>query len=159
MQDPNVSEQFACSILGDAHDGELRLDFDRAYETADSPWAVPAFRFDIVADRQKAGTISFRIGNDNRLLRFAGHIGFGVDEPFRGRRLAGRAVKLLYPLAKSYGLNPLWLLCNPDNFSSMRVMEWLGAVYVETIDMPPDYERYYSRGERQKRRYRLDFVH
>lgn len=39
----------------------------------------------------------------------------------------------------------------------MRVMDWLGATYIETVDIPPDYKRYYARGERTKRRYRLDF--
>ena len=123
----------------------------------DSPWAVPAYRFDVVADGVKAGTISFRVGDNDRLVRFAGQIGFGIDTPFRGRRLAGRAVRLLLPLAASYELRPLWLACNPDNIPSMKVMEWLGANYVETVDLPPDYDRYYSRGERKKRRYRFDY--
>lgn len=31
----------------------------------------------------------------------------------------------------------------------------LGAAFVETVALPPDYDRYYSRGEREKCRYRL----
>lgn len=121
---------------------DLELKVDQIYAAADSPWAVPAYRFDIFCEGRQAGTISFRVSDDDRLLRFAGQIGFGVSEPFRGRRLAGRAVRRLLPLAASHHLKPLWLLCNPDNLQSMQVMNWLGAAYVETVDLPPDYTRY-----------------
>ena len=155
---PEVSPAHASAILGARRDGELTLRLDQVYTAEGSPWAVPAYRFDVMAGDRRAGTISLRVGNDERLVRYAGHIGFGIDESFRGNRFAGRAVRLLLPLARSHGLGPLWLSCNPDNSSSMRVMEWLGAIYIETIDMPPDCERYYSRGERQKRRYRLEEI-
>jgi predicted acetyltransferase len=157
MADLNVSASYAQSVLGEGRDGELELRIDKVYGYSDSPWAVPAYRFDVLAEGRKAGTISLRVSDADRLIRYAGHIGFGIDEIFRGRRLAGRAVRLLLPLSANYGINPLWLSCNPDNLASMQVMNWLGATYVETIDLPPDYDRYYSRGERQKRRYRLDY--
>jgi predicted acetyltransferase len=151
-----VSKAHAETILGEARDGSLRLSLDAIYSVTSSPWAVPAYRFHIFADESRAGTISLRIGNDDRLVRFAGHIGFSVDPPFRGQRLAGRAVRLLLPLAASHRLDPVWLGCNPDNHASMAVMQWLGACYIETVEIPADYVRYYQRGERQKRRYRLD---
>ena len=135
----------------------MQLRLDTIYMPEHSPWDVPAYRYDVVVSGAKAGTISFRVGENERLVRFAGHIGFGIEEPFRGHRLAGRAIRQLLPLADSYGINPIWLGCNPDNLSSMAVMKWLGATYIETVDIPPDYERYYARGERKKRRYRLDF--
>ncbi len=157
MYVPRVSQSHAREILGDMRDGDMQLALERIYEADRSPWSVPAYRFDILAEQYRAGTLSLRVGDDERLVRFAGQVGFGVDEQFRGRRLAGRAVRLLLPLAASHGLNPLWLSCNPDNAASMGVMRWLDVKYVETVDLPPDYDRYYSRGERQKRRYRLDY--
>jgi predicted acetyltransferase len=157
MTDVDVSANFAHSVLGEARDGDVQLRIEEVFQSSDSPWEVPAYRFSVLDEGRKAGSISFRVSEDDRLVRYAGHIGFGIDEKFRGKRLAGKAVKLLLPLGTSYGLKPLWLGCNPDNLASMQVMSWLGATYVETIDMPPDYERYYSRGERQKRRYRLDY--
>jgi predicted acetyltransferase len=157
MISPTISVDYAQAIIGDGRDSEMHLRLDTIYMPADSPWGVPAYRYDVVVSGAKAGTISLRVSDDDRLVRFAGHIGFGIDALFRGHRLAGRAVRQLLPLAESYRLKPLWLGCNPDNFASMQVMNWLGASYVETVDIPPDYERYYARGERQKRRYRLDF--
>lgn len=153
---PTVSAAHAALVLGEARDGELRLRIDRIYDAETSPWAVPAYRFDMLVGEARAGTISLRASNDARLLRYAGHIGFGVEPPFRGRRLAGRAVRLLLPLVASHDLRPLWLHCSPDNHASMAVMAWLGATYVETVAMAPDYHRYYDRGERQTRRHRLD---
>jgi tagatose 1,6-diphosphate aldolase len=151
------SADLAASILAAAAADDLQLEVDQLYTAANSPWSVPAYRFEIVHEGQKAGTISLRVSNEERLVRVAGHIGFGISEQFRGRRLAGRAVRRLLPLAAHYRLNPLWLSCNPDNLASMQVMNWLGAIYVETVDLPPDDTRYYPRGERQKRRYRLDY--
>lgn len=152
-----VSAEHSQAIIGDGRDGEMHLRLNTVYMSANSPWGVPAYRYDVVVCGAKAGTISLRVSDDDQLVRIAGHIGFGIDERFRGRRLAGRAVRQLLPLADSHHLKPLWLGCNPDNFSSMKVMNWLGATYTETVNIPPDYERYYARGERQKRRYRLDF--
>lgn len=152
-----VSTEHAAAVLGEARDGELRLRIDQIYSADTSPWAVPAYRFDMLVEGEKAGTISLRASNDDRLLRYAGHIGFGVEPAFRGRRLAGRAARLLLPLAASHALRPVWLHCSPDNHASMAVMVWLGAAYVETVEMAPDYRRYYDRGERQTRRHRLDY--
>ncbi len=151
-----VSAAAAETVLA-ARDGDLTLRLDVVYDASNSPWGVAAYRFALLAGGARAGTISLRIGDDERLVRYAGHIGFGVDAAYRGRRLAGRAVRLLLPLAARHGVAPVWLGCNPDNAASMAVMAWLGATYVETVDLPSDYERYYARGERQKRRYRLDY--
>ena len=157
MSPPPVSAAQAALILGDARDGGLRLRVDQIYDPDTSPWAVPAYRFDMLVGEDRAGTISLRAGDDARLLRYAGHIGFSVEPAFRGRRLAGRAARLLLPLAASHDLRPLWLHCSPDNRASMAVMAWLGATYVETVAMAPDYHRYYDRGMRHTRRYRLEY--
>lgn len=150
-----ASPKLVAELVVPLHDGDLRLALDTIYTPDGSPWAVPAYRFDIVTDGAKAGTISLRVGSNERLIRYAGHIGFSVEPKFRGRRLAGRSVRLLLPLCVRHDLNPLWLSCNPDNAASQRVMAWLGADYVETVDLPADYDRYTSRGERQKQRYCL----
>lgn len=153
----DVGVEPASLLVTSARDGELQLTLDAIYPPEGSPWAVPAYRFHVVVNDVIAGTISLRVGMNERLVRYAGHVGFSVMPEFRGRRLAGRSVGLLLPLAKRHGLQPLWLSCNPDNQGSRRVMAWLGATYVETVDLPADYDRYTSRGERQKERYRLDF--
>ena len=116
---------------------------------------VAACRFHILFEGARAGTISLRVGCDDRLVLYAGQIGFAVEPAFRGRHLAEHATRLLLPLARQHGLQPLWITCNPANAASRRTLERLGAVYVETVPLPEDYDSY-AEGEREKCRFRLD---
>ena len=133
----------------------LALSMTDFYQPENSPWAVLAYRFDVVVDAVCAGTISLRIGDTDLVRRLAGHVGFVIDPPFRGNGYAAQAARLILPLASAHALGPLWLTCAPDNTASIRTIEKLGATYVETVDVPETYDSY-VRGERQKRRYRLD---
>ncbi|HEX8324679.1 MAG TPA: GNAT family N-acetyltransferase [Tepidisphaeraceae bacterium] len=101
-----------------------------------------------------AGTLSLRIGQDEELLRYWGHIGYGVFPPVRGRHYAERACRLVLPLARWHKLDALWITCNPDNFASRRTCERLGGELVETVDIPPDHPLR-LKGETQKCRYRV----
>jgi tagatose 1,6-diphosphate aldolase len=101
------------------------------------------------------GEIHFRVGTDEKLQRFAGHVGYTVAEDARGHRFASRAIRLLIPLAKRHGLTELWITCNPDNAASRRTCEQPGAVFVEIVDLPVESDMY-ARGERRKCRYRID---
>jgi tagatose 1,6-diphosphate aldolase len=116
---------------------------------------VPAYRFEMLVEECPAGTIRLRLGTDEWLTRFAGQTGFCVNAIYRGRRLAGRSVRLVKPLAAEHGLGPIWLTCNPDNHASKRVMLWLGATLVEIVNLPSDYDAY-ARGEWKEERYRLE---
>jgi predicted acetyltransferase len=138
-------------------DGALALVRAHVYRAANSPWRVPAYRFDMMIDGARVGTVSLRIGDETRLVLYAGHIGYAVEPAWRGQGLAGRAVRLLYPLARAHGFAALWATCTPDNLASRRTLERLGAAYVETVPIPPDYESY-PRGEREKCRYRIDLA-
>ena len=141
-------------ILGEARDGDLRLALDRIDAPDGSRWSVPAYRFDMLLGEARAGTIGLRVGDNEWLVRHAGQVGFAVDPPFRGKHLAERATRLLLPLARGHGLDPLWITCDPNNAASIRTLERLGAVFVERVELPPDYDRY-AAGERHKLRYRL----
>ncbi len=102
-----------------------------------------------------AGGIGLRIGNTSNLRNYVGHLGYNVYPPARGRHLAERASRLLFPLAKRHGLKTLWITANPDNIASRRTCERLGGVLVNTVKLPPDHELY-LRGETVKCRYRID---
>ncbi len=107
------------------------------------------------APLRMAGGINLRIGRTPNLVRYIGHVGYNVYPAARGRHLAERATRLLLPLARRHGMGTLWITCNPDNAASHRTAQRAGAVYVDTVDVPPTHELY-GRGERQKCRYRLD---
>jgi tagatose 1,6-diphosphate aldolase len=139
-------------------DGDLGLVLRDLLEESRSRWGVRAYLFDMVLRGERVGSLSLRVGATANLLIYAGHVGFSVEEAHRGQHLAERATRLVLPFARSLGLAELWLTCDPRNLASRRTIERLGARFVEEIAVPPDYESY-ARGERAKRRYRLELGH
>jgi predicted acetyltransferase len=137
-------------------DLELRLvertpaDHSRGFE--------PTYQFAMVgtASGVVMGNISLRVGHSEHLTLYRGHIGFGVEERFRGNRLAVRSCRLLAGLARHHSVVPLWLTCDQGNVASQRTLESLGAEFVEIRTMPADYPYigYYPPESRMKRRYR-----
>jgi predicted acetyltransferase len=138
-------------------DGDLELvlvkkragDPDRNY--------VPVYKFKMTLAGQgvEVGAIELRVGDTERIVLYAGHVGYRVNPEHRGHRYAARACRLLLPLARRHGLKTLWITCNPDNVASRRTCELASAELVEIVDLPQDNDMY-RRGERQKCRYRID---
>jgi tagatose 1,6-diphosphate aldolase len=118
---------------------------------------VPYYVFHILSANTgcRAGEIHLRIGDTEHLRLYGGHVAYGVRPEYRGNHFAGRALKLLLPLARRHGLAELWITCNPENYASRRTCEFAGAELVEIVDLPPHVDMY-QEGERQKCRYRLD---
>ena len=102
----------------------------------------------------RAGEIHLRIGNTEHMRLYRGHVAYGIRPEFRGNHFAGRALRLLIPLARRHGLSELWITCNPENFHLAGTCEVAGAEPIKIIDLPP-YVDMYQEGERQKCRYRL----
>jgi tagatose 1,6-diphosphate aldolase len=119
----------------------------------------PAYHFWMhVRDNRElpiVGGINLRIGNQYDLVMFHGQIGYHVYPPLRGHHYAERASRLLFPLARQHGIEPLWITCNPDNFASRRTCERLGGKLVEIVPVPPE-SALFLRGEKEKCRYRFD---
>jgi predicted acetyltransferase len=118
---------------------------------------VPACFFAIVRldSGQRVGEINLRLGSTSHIERYAGHIGYTIDLEHRGHRYAARAVRLLIPLAREHGINPLWLTCDSENLASRRSCELAGAQFIEIIDVPESCIIHRS-GHPRKCRYRLD---
>lgn len=138
-------------------DGELELVFlsrrsgDEALERAPSYFFHLKNRF----TGETMGEIELRGGNYRGILLYSGHIGYEVYPAFRGKHYAERASRLLFPAARRFDLNPLWITCNPDNLPSRRTCERLGGVLVEIVEVPRN-TALYARGDHQKCRYRVD---
>ena len=134
------------------HDGELMLQLRET--TPAIAERAPTYRFEMVrrGTGEKLGAIELRIGNSQDILLYTGHIGYRVDEPHRGRRLATRGCRLLFPLAKQHGLRDLWLTCDPDNLPSYRTCELIGGQLISTVPVPKSHA-YYESGSREKCRF------
>jgi len=113
------------------------------------------FRMMSVSREEEMGTINLRIGSTVHLERYAGHIGYGVHPPHRGRHYAARSVNLLLPLAYRHGISPVWITCDPENGASRRSLEIAGAEFVEIVDVPEDCGIRKYGGKLRKSRYRL----
>ncbi len=140
---------------GPLEDGELRLDLEAF--ALHAIHKVPTYHFRMVhaVTGDELGMIRLRVGYTEELGRYAGHIGYAVHEPHRGHRYAARSVRLLAPLAKRVGIDPVWITCDPENIASRRTLELAGAEFVEIVDVPEDHIIHQS-GHPRKCRYRLD---
>lgn len=131
-------------------DGTIALRLRETRPADPSRGFVPAYHFHIVnaADETVLGRIDLRVG-DLPALYYSGHIGYEVLPPFRGERIAGRAARLLLPLAWAHGINPLYITCRPDNLPSYRTIRALGATLLEVADTPEDHPLWQDPAERR----------
>jgi predicted acetyltransferase len=132
-------------ILTEKYPGDPAIEFSPAYK----------FAMTLNGKRKEIGQIQLRVGNSEKIVQYAGHIGYRVHPRYRGNHYAARSTRLLLPLALKHGLNPLWITANPDNWASRRTCEIVGAEMVEIVEVP-EYMEMYRQGDRQKCRYRLD---
>lgn len=153
-----MSDLLTPAQIGELLDDDLELRLEQTSISDSERGFVPAYHFVMVRSRQpwiEMGRITLRVGNTPYVVTYAGHVGYRVYEKYRGQHYAARSVKLLFPLAKFHGLNPLWITCNPDNLPSRRSCELAGATYVETVLVPFDSDMY-KRGDWEKRRYKIE---
>ncbi|KKQ71286.1 MAG: tagatose-bisphosphate aldolase, tagatose 1,6-diphosphate aldolase [Candidatus Peregrinibacteria bacterium GW2011_GWC2_39_14] len=151
-----MEEPFTFLDPGKLTDDELELILIKTVPANDKLNYIPVYEFEMRNSKtsEKMGYIHFRVGyNEN--IKYGGHIGYGVDEKFRGKKYALRSLKLLFPFAKKHKINPLWTTCNPENAPSRKTCELAGGKLVEIIDIPKHNDCYH-RGERKKCRYRFD---
>ena len=112
----------------------------------------PAYDFAICKGSEKIGEINLRIGyagygSDESSLYYGGQIGYNVDEKHRGNGYAGRACRLLSPVAKAHSMMKLLITNNYTNTASRRVCEKLGARFLRVARLP-EWIDLYKEGQR-----------
>lgn len=115
---------------------------------------LPFYYYDILSEGIPVGKISIRIG-DNFHAYYNGHIGYEVDEPYRGHGYAGKACRLVLEVARHHGMKMVYLTCEEDNLASARTIEGLGAELLETCEIPKEYIYWYE-GIPRHRIYQLE---
>lgn len=153
----STSPEFVFLEPGPLVDGELRLALIETVQGNPKRWSgASGYAFEMRHARtgERMGYLSLRFGDHEFLVRYAGHIGYSVEPPYRGHRYAARSCLLVLPLARLHGARELWITTNPDNAASRRTCEIIGAKYIETVPVPPGNDMY-DRGDREKCRYRL----
>ena len=115
---------------------------------------LPFYYYDIFVERQAVGKISIRIG-DNSHSYYNGHVGYEIDEPFRGRRLSLAALRLVLPVARWHGMRRIYITCAVSNEASRRIIEAAGGRLLEICPVPRTYFAWYE-GIEDHRIYLLD---
>jgi len=138
-------------------DGELELILAEKKPAIKEKKYVPSYNFKLHnnATNEDVGHINLRIGTEDELY-YVGHIGYGVDEKYRGHHYASRGCKLIFDFVRRHGLQSVWLTCNPDNYASRRTIEIISGKLIEEVELPEDSEMRINRGETRKLRYKID---
>lgn len=111
---------------------------------------LPAYHFYICDLNQNImGTCDLRIGYSESLY-YGGHIGYRINEKYRGNRYAAKACKLLFLLAKKHGMEYLYITCNPDNLPSRKTCEYLNGEFLGTVELPENNDMRKHDGETRK---------
>lgn len=136
-------------------DGEIDVILEARVPANPPHDALPAYRFRIAHGEtaKTIGGVRLRVGYTEDTVRYYGHIGYNIEEAFRGHYYAARACLLIKPVILDHGLDVIWITCNPDNWASRKTCERIGCELIEIVDVPP-YNPMYQRGEHQKCRYR-----
>jgi predicted acetyltransferase len=82
----------------------------------------------IAEEQRYLGCITLRHALNYFLLRAGGHVGYGLRPSARGRGLAGRALRMIFPRAQQLGLERLLVTCDDSNAASARTIEKAGGM-------------------------------
>ncbi len=84
------------------------------------------------------GYVSLRVGESPEIY-YLGHIGYRVEEPYRGHGYARKAVEALLPLIEYLGFHTLSITTDTDNLPSRKTCEHLGCVLESIVAVPYQY--------------------
>ncbi|HYF81865.1 MAG TPA: GNAT family N-acetyltransferase [Clostridia bacterium] len=138
----------------DLSDGEIDIVLYEKYPGDSTKGFVPVFKFSILLNKtgEKIGYINLRLKDTEKIVRYIGHIGYGINEAFRGNKFASKACNLVKKVANDLGMEKLVITCNPDNYASKRTCEIIGAKLIEIVDIPETSDAF-SVDEQKKCRY------
>ena len=88
--------------------------------------------------RDYAGYVSLRLGESPGLY-YLGHIGYRIEEKYRGHGYAARACRLMLPLLRRLHLGSVVITANVENTPSRKTAENLGCVLERIAPVPPAY--------------------
>lgn len=110
----------------------------------------PYVIYSMIVDHEEVGRIVLREGNDQERY-FDGHIGYSVYEEFQGHGYAYQACLLL---KEKINKDHLLITCDPHNIASIKTIEKLGCIYIETAVIPKRLKKMFTLEEKEKRIYK-----
>ena len=131
--------------------GAIRLQFETFITPAGHPELAPYYHFFIRDESERfLGHINLRIGNSNHIRLVAGHIGYRVHDEFRGSSYSYFACLALKPFVREH-YNSIIITADRENAASNRVIEKLGAVFLNEFEIPRGDPGFKAVGQIRKR--------
>lgn len=87
----------------------------------------------IYVDGGIVGVINLRLGTNDFILSYAGHIGYGIAPWERRKGYAKEALKKVLSIAQDYGMKKVLLTTDLDNIASQKVILSCGGVFDKKI--------------------------
>lgn len=94
-------------------------------------------------ERDEIGRLSYRDG-ESRCVYYYGHIGYHIDQPYRGHHYAYKACKLIEKEILMSGKTSVVITCDPDNYPSRNTCLRLGCFFERIAEVPEDIFRKYD---------------
>lgn len=114
----------------------------------------PYYIYNIIENHHEIGRIVLREGTCQERY-FDGHIGYTIEEEYRGHHYSREACLLLFDKAKEIGLTQLIITCSPENIASRRIIESLPSEFIEEKEIPTSLRKDFDDNERVKRIYQI----
>ncbi len=140
-------------------DGEIELRLNLGLESTGQFYYI----IYSVSTNEKVGQCGIRM-QKNEENYYLGNIEYEILPYSRGNHYAEKATRLLAEVASYYGVEELIITAHPENKSSIRTIENLGARFIEVKNVPKNMKLYQTgtpyvsiyewnvneKGERQK---------
>ena len=108
----------------------------------EAPNDLPNYCYFIVLGDRRIGSITLRLGFNESIL-IHGHIGYTIDEGYRGHGYSYYALQLILKLAQDHGYSELLVTCDPHNISSIKSVLKIGGILIrENVEVPKDHIYY-----------------
>lgn len=107
---------------------------------------VPYSIYSIQVDHIEVGTLIYRDGNEEECY-YDGHIGYTIEEQYRGHNYAYQACLLLKDFIQK---DEVYITCSPHNIASRKTIEKLNAIFIEKTTIPSYLKKFYSKEDYDK---------
>lgn len=125
----NDYKDFAFKSFAKVKTNVIELSLAKTNPASQHKHWIPYYHFFILKNGVHIGYINFRVGNTSAILEYDGHIGYFVQEKYRGYCAAYHASTLLLPFIRDHGFKSIVMTCHPNNIASTKTIEHLGATF------------------------------
>ena len=106
-------------------------------ETCPAAW-VPAHTFFLIETEKILGAINIRHELNDYLLRYGGHIGYGIVPSERGKGLAAQMLAMALPIVKNLGISKVLITCDKTNPASAKTILKNGGILENEVQEKED---------------------